>query len=123
MIEIGMATAGMNVARKLFRKTMITSTTRHIAMRIVCETSLIESWMKVEESYATSRTVPGGMICFSSGRIFWTPAATSSVLALDCLMIPSPTACFPFQRTAVRSSSGPTSTFATSPRRTTSFPD
>jgi len=50
MIETGIATAGMRVARKDFRKTRITSTTRHIAITIVCETSLIESWMKVEES-------------------------------------------------------------------------
>ncbi len=40
----------MNVARKLFRKTRMTSTTRHIATTIVCETSVIESWMNVEES-------------------------------------------------------------------------
>jgi hypothetical protein len=122
MIETGIATVGIRVARKLFRKTRITSTTRHIAIRIVCDTSSIDSWMKVEESYATSSFIPSGTSFWSSGRASRTFAATSSVLARFCFTTPSPIACWPFHRAAVRSSSAPTSTSATSPTRTMSSP-
>ena len=51
IIEIGIATVGINVALRLFRKANTTNTTRHIAMIRVCCTSTIDSVMNVDESY------------------------------------------------------------------------
>ena len=69
-----------------------------------------------------SSFIPAGIWVARSGSDFVTASQTSIVLAFDCLMIPSPTASFPFHRAAVRSSSAPTVTSATSVRRTVSVP-
>ncbi len=92
MIETGIATAGMSVARSEPRKMKITMNTSSTATRSETTTSWIESSMKVEPSYATSSCMPWGSSWRSSGSALRTSCATSTVLAFCCLTMPSPTA-------------------------------
>ena len=74
--------------------------------------------MYLDASKATARSTPGGSSPCSSSISAFTPSATSRVLALLCLTMPRPNAGLLFTRTTLRRVSAPTSTRATSERRT-----
>ena len=96
----------------------MTASTSSTAITIEMTTSFIDSAMKVERSMFTSSTVPGG----SSGRMrsisARTPAATSSVFALEICSTPMLMPGTPFERDRLRSFSAARRTSATSRRRT-----
>ena len=114
MIDVGIASPGMIVARRLRRKTKMISTTRIAAMNSVRRASLIECVTNTDPSNAIRRFTPGGRVCWMAGsasRMRW---ATWMRFALDCRTTPMATEGIPLKRKMERSSSGPSSTFATS---------
>ena len=74
--------------------------------------------MKTELSKLRAITMPSGSVSFSRSASSRAPAATSTVFAVDCLMMPSPTIGTPLPLNMLRSSTVPRSTRATSPSRT-----
>ena len=116
--EIGIATDGMRVARSERRNRKITTTTRAMASKIDSLTSRSERSMNTDVSNAASKRTPSGSVARRSSTSAFTAAVTSSVFAFDCLTMPSPTAGLALKRTSLRSSSAPTSTCATSRKRT-----
>jgi len=74
--------------------------------------------MKTDESKATCSDMPCGRLPLSFSISDLAAFATESVLAVDCLTTPSPTAGLPLTRSRLRSSSAPSSARPTSRRRT-----
>ena len=109
MIEIGIATTGMRVARKLFRKSEDhqhdeadgdEERVRDLVDRLLDEERRVVGDV---EPHAGGDGAPAGRAAPCAPR-----AATSTVLAFDCLTMPRPTAGSPLKRATVRSSSAPT---------------
>ena len=109
-IDVGMANAGMIVARMFLRNTKMMSTTRTAATMSVSSASVIERFTKTEPSNARWIEMPGGSAAWMAGSSAMTASATSMRLAFDCRTMPMATACVPLYRRALRSSSGPSST-------------
>ncbi len=118
MSDTGMVTNGISVARNERRNTKITSTTRITASPMVRYTASIERSMKIDESNATASVMPSGSVPCRRTISALTACATESVLAVDCLTTPSPTAGLPFTRRMLRSSSAPSRACPTSRSRT-----
>ena len=88
----------------------VTSTTRPTASAMVANTAAIERSMNTVVSLAITASMPAGRFSTSSGRAARTARATSSGLAVACLMMPIVTEFLPLKRVARRSSSAPIST-------------
>ena len=110
----GMVMMGMMEARNVRKKTKITKATKMTASTMVRNTLLIDLSMKTELSLATSMVISPGMSCFKRGIISRTPFESSNGLAVACRMTPAEIEGLPFNRTRLRSSAAPSSTFATS---------
>jgi hypothetical protein len=120
--DTGMVTKGIRVARQLRRNRKITATTSTIASSMVLYTASIDFSMKIELSKPTRICMPSGSAASMRGSSALTARATSSVLAVDCLTMPRPTAARPLTRTILRSSSAPISARPMSASRTSTPP-
>ena len=114
----GIVTNGMMLARQSRRNRKITRPTSAIASRMVMKTRSMDSSTKSDESNPMLTSMPSGSTSFSFSISARTPRETYSGLAVDCFTRPKPMAFLPVNRDSLRSSAGPISTAATSPRRT-----
>ena len=80
-IDTGIATIGINVARQSFKKRKITTSTRIAASISVFTSSCSDASTNVVVSYATSRSMPGGIIGARRSSSSRTCCATSNALA------------------------------------------
>ena len=102
-IEIGTASAGMNVAeaeRRNRKITMITSTTAIIS---VSSTSTTASRTETERSIMVLTSTEAGICARSDGRRSRTASTTATVLASGCFWIASTMARWPFSQVATLS--------------------
>ncbi len=118
IIETGIATAGMSVARVLPRKRKITITTRSNDRPKATYTSSRDRSIGVALSHAMVRFIPSGSPAEMEGSCSLTARATAKVFALDWRDTEIPNEDLPLNRTSLRVSSAPSSTRATSSRRT-----
>ena len=121
MIDTGMASAGMIVARSVARNRKMMRMTSPAVISSVSRASAMERWTKIVPSNAMFSVTPAGNASRIAGSSRCTPAATSSTLAFDWRTTPMKTASLPEYRVTERSSSGPISTFATSRSLTSWF--
>jgi hypothetical protein len=109
-IEVGMASPGMIVARRLRRNTKMMTTTSSAAMISVSCASVMECFTKIDWSNAAVIVTPGGSDAWIFGSSSWMASATAMILALDWRITPIATAWVPLKRSALRSSSAASST-------------
>ena len=74
--------------------------------------------MYSESSPLVISFMPGGRFAFTRSTSAFTLSSTSTVFAVDCLMMPKPVVSWPFVRNIRYVSRDATTTFATSPSRT-----
>ena len=98
MSDTGSVRVGMSVARQLWRKKNITSTTRPMASASVQITSRIDSSTTSVVLKATRYCIPGGKLVFRRSSSLTTPSSTSRALAVGRAMTPKPTASKPLKR-------------------------
>ena len=110
----GIVMIGMMEARKVRKKTKMTSATKNTASAMVLNTLLIDLSIKTELSLATFMTKSAGKSCCKRGIMSRTPLDNSKGLAVACRMTPAEIDGMPFKRTRLRSSAVPSSTLATS---------
>ena len=110
----GIVMMGMMDARIVRKNTKMTSATSTTASMIVRYTLATERSINTELSLATSTSRSAGKSALSLGKIRRTPSDSSSGFAVAWRITPTATTGRPFNRTAVRSSAGPSSTRATS---------
>src|SRR5207253_5689066 len=108
--ETGIVNVGISVARQLWRKKNITSTTSPIAIASVLSTSRIDSWTTVVVLNAIAYCRPGGNDFDSRWSSVMTAVLTSSALADGSAMTPKPTASRPWNRSTDPYVSAPSST-------------
>ena len=119
MTEVGMAMAAIRVMRRLRRKTAMITTARMPPSRRSNIESSTEALMNVDSSAITSTSTPGGARRRIFGSAAMTFAAISTVLVPDCLRITTVSAFRPLTVAREVSSAMPSTTVATSERRTT----
>ena len=112
------ATAGMMVARALRRNSPTTSTTSTMEIISVNSISRSEARMELVLSEATSTLMSCGSCARSSGSKARTPSTVSMMLAPGSRLISTTIAGSPLNRPRVRRFSTPSTTLATSDRRT-----
>jgi len=121
-IDSGKARLGMIVARTLRRKRKITRTTNPSASSMVNLTSLTEARIDSERSNRTFSSTDGGSCCCSTGSSAFTAVATRTVLVPGCRCTARMTercrCCALAYHDAALSSSTPSTTCPSSPRRT-----
>ena len=93
--EIGIATAGMSVARAFLRKMYTTRITRATEMSSVRSTSRSAARIVLVRSIITLRSTLAGSVDCSSGMSAVMPSTTSMMLALGCRLMISSTAGLP----------------------------
>ncbi len=104
MIDVGMATAAINVARQLAMNNITVRLTSTAARTRWNCTSWMDSLMKREWSRITcSVTSPGSTVCSCSKRCLMR-SMTSTVLVPDCLRTSRETAGLPSRRARLRGS-------------------
>ena len=113
-MDVGIARPGMMVARRLRRNTKMITTTRPAAMISVSSASRIEVFTNSDWSNAGVSATPGGNDAWIFGSSWWIASATEMMFAFDWRTTPMATAAVPLNRSALRSSSGPSSTRPTS---------
>ena len=118
MMAVGSATADTSVERTLRRK-MRTTTTARMPPRIMSSwTEAMEERMNFAPSTTMTTRLPLGSCPSIPTRAALTRSATWTVLAPDCLRTTRPMALRSPRAAELRGSAGPSSTRATSPRRT-----
>ena len=117
-IDVGIASRTLRVVDQEPRKTQQTTLVRSAARMRVKRISLIARSMKTVVSKLTARKSPSGS-CFSiSASLARTSRPTCTAFAPRSLVMPKPMAGWPLVRARRRRSSRPSSTTATSRRRT-----
>ena len=115
MIEVGIATAQMSVARRLEMKSITVRLTSTPASTRWNFTSSIERWMKRDWSRMSWVWMSGGSTDWMVARRCLTVLMTSTVLVPVCLRTSSVTAGCPSRRAMLRGSTKPSSTVPRSP--------
>ena len=113
----GIVVTGMIIARKLPRNSRMTRPTSVVVAAMVTYTERIAARMNSESSLLLVSDMPSGRSALMRSISSSIPVITSTVLAVDCLMMPSDTELLPLVRNMARVWRGPSSTRATSPRR------
>ena len=115
---VTVATAGTSVARTLRRNTLTTSTTSSTATISVISTSCSDARIECVRSDATWSSTSAGSSACSAGSSARTESTVSMTFAAGWLRISTMIAFSPLKRPSVRVSSTPSTTSATSCRRT-----
>ncbi len=116
-MQIGATIDGIRAERQLPRNTKLTSATSARDRAMVIQTSWIASRVNTVQSTATARVVPAGRDLLIRSTCFLTALEISRSLACDWRVSPMPIRSLPFCMNMRRRSSGPSSTWAMSPRR------
>ena len=116
--DTGTTTLGISAARALRRNRNTTITTSPTATISVCSTSASEARMVVVRSLETDRSMSAGMEARSSGSMAFTRSTVSMMFAPGWRFRISRTEGLPLVMPALRRSSTPSDTSATSDRRT-----
>ena len=111
----GIVTSGMIEARKVPRNTKITKATSATASMMVRNTASRDLSINTVVSFAMRTFRPWGRLCCSFGNSALSAAASTSGLAVACLISPTETAGCALSVTFVRSLKAPIFTLATSP--------
>ena len=117
MIEIGIASAAMNVLRALPRNTSTISAAKSAPKTKCSLTAFKLVRMTCELSRTTFSLVPGGRLFSIIAKRSRMASTTATVFWPDCLRIESTTVACPSSEAYDASSSAPSSTVATSSRR------
>ena len=86
--QMGMVTAGMAMVRSDPRKARITRLTSTMVTAMVRYTELMASRMNTESSEPVESVMCSGSVSLRSPSTAFTVSKVSSVLAVDCLMMP-----------------------------------
>ena len=116
--DSGIVTTVTKAPRIEPRNRKMTTITRMTASRSASKTSTTDSLMKIELSKATARVTSVGSTARRPGSSRFTRPATVSAFAEGCLIIPTARPGLPSISTPVFVLSAPTTTSATSDRRT-----
>ena len=116
--DIGSASAGIAVARRLRRKRKITITTRQSATKRVNFTSSTEAFTVSDRSFSVAISTDGGICERSSDTAVFTRSATATVLVPGCRWTASTTARWPLNQLARLVSCTLSTTRPRSPSRT-----
>ncbi len=112
------ATEGTRVAPPLCRKKATTPITRTVEIARVVSTSLRDERMVIERSITGSRSMSGGMAVRSVGSFAFTASTVWMILAPGARLTTTVIAFWPLTRPVLWMSCGPSTTWATSSRRT-----
>ncbi len=116
--DVTTATAGTSAARTLVRNRLVTTMTRLSAISSVISTSCSDARIVIVRSIATSSLMSPGRSASSSGNSARTASTVSMMFAAGWRVTFTITAGLPLKRPSVWMSSAPSTTFATSPKRT-----